>query len=405
MLVAGPHNGLNRSGLFPDGHWLAAHNEVWPLQMMPDFLTSVLEVLIGIGLLFAGGEVFVQGAVTLSLIFGIPQLVIGLTVVSIGTSAPELFVSVNSVLQGLDSLAVSNVVGSNIFNVMVVLGSSAVVLPLRVESRLVRRDVPLMIAVSAAVWGMASAGRVTWQSGVALLLALVINSIWEIRTAREEPDGVEGAEPEVNPDQGKRGFIKALMSLLLGVLLLVFGSRILVSGASGAAAYLGVSEAVIGLTIVSAGTSMPELITSLVAAIKGRTDLAIGNVVGSNLLNHLLVLGASSIAAAGAGGLEVSPILIQRDMPVMLMTALACMPIFWTKGKISRLEGGILLALYVFYVVDQVLPRTMPSWQDEFRLVMLCLVVPAVVVVIVVQAGLYWRQLQRKRLKQPNEPS
>ena len=372
---------------------------------MPDFLTSVLEVLIGIGLLFAGGEVFVQGAVTLSLIFGIPQLVIGLTVVSIGTSAPELFVSVNSVLRGLDSLAVSNVVGSNIFNVMVVLGSSAVVLPLRVESRLVRRDVPLMIAVSAVVWGMASAGRVTWQSGVALLLALVINSIWEIRTAREEPDGVEGAEPEVNPDQGKRGFIKALMSLLLGVLLLVFGSRILVSGASGAAAYLGVSEAVIGLTIVSAGTSMPELITSLVAAIKGRTDLAIGNVVGSNLLNHLLVLGASSIAAAGAGGLEVSPILIQRDMPVMLMTALACMPIFWTKGKISRLEGGILLALYVFYVVDQVLPRTMPSWQDEFRLVMLCLVVPAVVVVIVVQAGLYWRQLQRKRLKQPNEPS
>ena len=405
MLIAGPQNGLNRSGFFPDGHWLAAHNEVWPLQMMPDFLTSVLEVLIGIGLLFAGGEVFVQGAVTLSLIFGIPQLVIGLTVVSIGTSAPELFVSVNSVLRGLDSLAVSNVVGSNIFNVMVVLGSSAVVLPLRVESRLVRRDVPLMIAVSAAVWGMASAGRVTWQSGVALLLALVINSIWEIRTAREEPDGVEGAEPEVNPDQGKRGFLKAVMSLLLGVLLLVFGSRILVSGASGAAAYLGVSEAVIGLTIVSAGTSMPELITSLVAAIKGRTDLAIGNVVGSNLLNHLLVLGASSIAAAGAGGLEVSPILIQRDMPVMLMTALACMPIFWTKGKISRLEGGILLALYVFYVVDQVLPRTMPSWQDEFRLVMLCLVVPAVVVVIVVQAGLYWRQLQRKRLKQPSEPS
>ena len=405
MLIAGPQNGLNRSGFFPDVHWLAAHNEVWPLQMMPDFLTSVLEVLIGIGLLFAGGEVFVQGAVTLSLIFGIPQLVIGLTVVSIGTSAPELFVSVNSVLRGLDSLAVSNVVGSNIFNVMVVLGSSAVVMPLRVESRLVRRDVPLMIAVSAAVWGMASAGRVTWQSGVALLLALVINSIWEIRTAREEPDGVEGAEPEVNPDQGKRGFLKAVMSLLLGVLLLVFGSRILVSGASGAAAYLGVSEAVIGLTIVSAGTSMPELVTSLVAAIRGRTDLAIGNVVGSNLLNHLLVLGASSIAAAGAGGLEVSPILIQRDMPVMLMTALACMPIFWTKGKISRLEGGILLALYVFYVVDQVLPRTMPTWQDEFRLVMLCLVVPAVVVVIVVQAGLYWRQLQRKRLKEPNELS
>ena len=373
------------------------------MSTMPDFLTSALEVLIEIGLLFAGGEVFVQGSVTLSLIFGIPQLVIGLTVVSFGTSAPELFVSVNSVLRGLDSLAVSNVVGSNIFNVMVVLGSSAVVMPLRVESRLVRRDVPVMIAVSAAVWGMASAGRVTWQSGVALLLALLINSIWEIRTAREEPAGVEEAEPDVNPDQGKRGLLKALMSLLLGVLLLGVGSRVLVSGASGAAAYLGVSEAVIGLTIVSAGTSMPELITSLVAAIKGRTDLAIGNVVGSNLLNQLLVLAASALAAAGTGGLQVSPMLIQRDMPVMLLTALACMPIFWTKGRITRLEGGILLTLYIFYVVDQVLPRTLPTWQDEFRLVMLCLVVPAVIVVIVAQAGLYWRQLQRKRLRKADD--
>ena len=376
---------------------MASHNVSLPSFQMPDFLQSFLEILVGIGLLFAGGEVFVQGSVTLSLIFGIPQLLIGLTVVSFGTSAPELFVSVGSVLQGMDSLAVSNVVGSNIFNVMVVLGSSALVMPLRVESRLVRRDVPLMIAVSAAVWGMASAGRVTWQAGAALLLALVINSIWEIRTAREEPEAVEEAEPDVNPEQGKRGVGKALLSLLLGILLLGVGSKVLVNGASGAAAILGVSQAVIGLTIVSAGTSMPELITSLVAAIKGKTDLAIGNVVGSNLLNQLLVLGTSSVAASGAGGLEVGPLLIERDMPVMVITALACMPIFWTKGQITRLEGGILVGLYVFYVVDQVLPRTLPTWQDEFRLVMLCVVLPAVIVLIVAQAGLYWRQLQRNR--------
>ena len=376
---------------------MASHNVSLPSFQMPDFLQSFLEILVGIGLLFAGGEVFVQGSVTLSLIFGIPQLLIGLTVVSFGTSAPELFVSVGSVLQGMDSLAVSNVVGSNIFNVMVVLGSSALVMPLRVESRLVRRDVPLMIAVSAAVWGMASAGRVTWQAGAALLLALVINSIWEIRTAREEPEAVEEAEPDVNPEQGKRGVGKALLSLLLGILLLGVGSKVLVNGASGAAAILGVSQAVIGLTIVSAGTSMPELITSLVAAIKGKTDLAIGNVVGSNLLNQLLVLGTSSVAASGAGGLEVGPLLIERDMPVMVITALACMPIFWTKGQITRLEGGILVGLYIFYVVDQVLPRTLPTWQDEFRLVMLCVVLPAVIVLIVAQAGLYWRQLQRNR--------
>ncbi len=376
---------------------MASHNVSLPSFQMPDFLQSFLEILVGIGLLFAGGEVFVQGAVTLSLIFGIPQLVIGLTVVSFGTSAPELFVSVSSVLQGMDALAVSNVVGSNIFNVMVVLGSSALVMPLRVESRLVRRDVPVMIAVSAAVWGMASAGRVTWQSGAALLLALVINSIWEIRTAREEPEGVEEAEPDVNPDQGKRGIVKAVLSLLLGILLLGVGSKVLVNGASAAATILGVSKSVIGLTIVSAGTSMPELITSLVAAIKGKTDLAIGNVVGSNLLNQMLVLGASAVAASGAGGLEVGALLIERDIPVMVITALACLPIFWTKGLITRLEGGILLGLYIFYVVDQVLPRTLPTWQDEFRLVMLCLVLPAVIVLIVTQAGLYWRQLRRNR--------
>ena len=376
---------------------MASHNVSLPSFQMPDFLQSFLEILVGIGLLFAGGEVFVQGAVTLSLIFGIPQLVIGLTVVSFGTSAPELFVSVSSVLRGMDGLAVSNVVGSNIFNVMVVLGSSALVMPLRVESRLVRRDVPVMIAVSAAVWGMASAGRVTWQSGAALLLALVINSIWEIRTAREEPEGVEEAEPDVNPDQGKRGIVKAVLSLLLGILLLGVGSKVLVNGASAAATILGVSKSVIGLTIVSAGTSMPELITSLVAAIKGKTDLAIGNVVGSNLLNQMLVLGASAVAASGAGGLEVGALLIERDIPVMVITALACLPIFWTKGLITRLEGGILLGLYIFYVVDQVLPRTLPTWQDEFRLVMLCLVLPAVIVLIVTQAGLYWRQLRRNR--------
>ena len=361
---------------------------------MPEFLQASIQVLLGIGLLFGGGELFVQGSVAMAVIFGIPQLVIGLTVVSLGTSAPELFVSLSSVLQGADALAVSNVVGSNIFNVMVVLGSSALVLPLRVESRLVRRDVPLMIAISAAVWGMASAGRVTWQAGLALLLGLVINTVWEIRTAREEPDDSGSAEPEISDEANKGGLIPASVRLIAGISVLSIGSRVLVNGAVSAATLLGVSEAVIGLTIVSAGTSMPELITSLVAALRGRTDLAIGNVVGSCLLNLMLVLGGGAIAAAG-NGLEVSPELIQDDLPVMLLTSLACMPIFWTKGRISRLEGGLLLGLYVLYLVDNVLPRTaMASWADEFRLVMLCAVIPIVMIVIFTQAVFYWRDNQ-----------
>jgi cation:H+ antiporter len=280
---------------------------------MPEFLQATIEVLLGIALLFGGGELFVQGSIALAVIFGIPQLVIGLTVVSLGTSAPELFVSLNSVFQGSDALALSNVVGSNIFNVMVVLGSSALVLPLRVESRLVRRDVPLMIAVSAAVWGMASAGRVTWQAGLALLLGLIINTIWEIRTAREQPDDSESAEPEIEENAAEGGWHLAVLRLIGGIAVLTVGSKVLVSGATSAATLLGVSEAVIGLTIVSAGTSMPELITSLVAALRGRTDLAIGNVVGSCLLNLMLVLGGTALVT-GSQGLNVSPDLIHDDL-------------------------------------------------------------------------------------------
>ena len=184
----------------------------------------------------------------------------------------------------------------------------------------------------------------------------------------------------------------AVVRLIAGIVILMIRSRVLVSGATSAATLLGVSEAVIGLTIVSAGTSMPELITSLVAALRGRTDLAIGNVVGSCLLNLMLVLGGGALAAASRG-LEVSPELIQDDLPIMLMTSLACLPIFWTRGCITRLEGGLLLGLYVLYVIDNVLPRTtLSSWSDEFRLVMLCLVLPVVMVVIITQAIFYWKR-------------
>ena len=369
---------------------------------MSPFLISFFEVVVGIGLLFGGGELFVQGAVSLALILRIPQLVIGLTVVALGTSSPELFVSVGSALSGSADLAVSNVVGSNIFNVMVVLGSSALVLPLRVESRLVRRDVPLLLAISAAVWGMASAGRVTWQAGIALLIALVINTLWEIKTAEEEPGGMEEAEPEIDPATADLGWTGSLVRLAIGIVLLGFGSNLLVKGASAAAAMLGVSEAVIGLTIVSAGTSMPELMTSLVAALRGRTDLAIGNVVGSNVLNQLLVLSCSALAS-GAHGLHVAPILIERDLPVMVLTTLACMPIFWSSGRITRAEGGLLVGLYVFYLIDQVLPRTLPSWQDEFRLALLCLVLPVVLIVISVQVISHWRQQRYSRLRRHEE--
>ncbi|MEB3349864.1 MAG: sodium:calcium antiporter, partial [Cyanobacteriota bacterium] len=176
----------------------------------------VVEIIFGILLLFGGGELFVAGSTALALLLGIPQIVIGLTVVSLGTSAPELFVSLLSTIQGDDGIAVSNIVGSNIFNVMVVLGLSAAVVPLRVKSRLVKRDVPLLLAVSMAVWGMASTGRVTWQAGLALLVALVINIVWEVRSAAESPE-----EPEDFDEDERSTPPVAALKLAAGLVLLV----------------------------------------------------------------------------------------------------------------------------------------------------------------------------------------
>jgi cation:H+ antiporter len=310
--------------------------------------------------------------------------VIGLTVVSLGTSAPELFVSLISTFQDGDAIAVSNVVGSNIFNLMVVLGLSALVVPLRVKSRLVRRDVPLLLGVSMAVWGMASGGRLTWQAGLALLVGTAINLIWEMRTASEY------SEEEGDFDEGDRATpAVAAAKLAGGLVLLVLGSQVLVKGATAAAIGLGVTQTVIGLTIVSAGTSMPELVTSLVAAYRGKADLAIGNVVGSNLLNQLLILGVCGVFSGE--GLLVDPVVISRDLPVMVLTTLALLPILWTRGVVTRLEGGILVSLYVLYLAEQVLSETLTTAQDEFRFVVLVVVLPLVLVFLVWQM-LRWRR-------------
>ena len=345
------------------------------------YALSAFEIVAGILLLFGGGELFVAGSVALSLLFGIPQIVIGLTVVSMGTSAPELFVSLLSTIQGGaggDAIAVSNVVGSNIFNVLIVLGASAAVMPRRVKSRLVRRDVPLLLGVSMATWGMASGGRLTWVAGLALITGTVINLLWEIRSAKEESSE---ASDDMDTD-GAAPAPVAAAKLAAGLGLLVLGSQVLVKGAIAAAQGLGVSETVIGLTIVAAGTSMPELVTSLVAAYRGKADLAIGNVVGSNLLNQLVILGLCALVS-GERGLGVDPVMLVRDFPIMVLTTLACLPIFWTGGVITRLEGWILIALYGLYVIEQILSSTASTASDEFRLIALVAILPALLIFLV----------------------
>ena len=322
---------------------------------MSEFVLPIIEIILGVILLFTGGEFFIQGAINLSLILGIPQIVIGLTVVSLGTSSPELLVSLNSVFKGSDSLAASNVIGSNIFNILVVLGISSLITPLKVKSRIVRRDVPLLMAISSAVWAMSSTGLLTWQAGIFLIFCLILNTIWEINTINEKEEDTKKAEPEIEEfNDTYKNKPKIFLKLTFGIFLLSFGSNILINGSQSLATLLGVNEIVIGLTIVATGTSLPELVTSIVAAFKGKTDLAIGNVIGSNLLNQLLILGSCSIFS-GLKGLSIEQSLIKIDLPFMVLTTFACLPIFWTKGKISRIEGFILLNLYIFYILDKIL--------------------------------------------------
>ncbi len=183
------------------------------------------------------------------------------------------------------------------------------------------------------------------------------------------------------------------MKLVGGIFLLTFGSRLLVNGASTIAGLLGVSEAIIGLTIVSLGTSLPELITSLVAAIRGQTDLAIGNVIGSCLLNQLLVLGSCSLLS-GENGLVVENLLITKDIPIMVITTLACMPIFWTKGIISRGEGGVLLGLYLLYLADKIIPLTLPSLHSGFKEVVFVTITLSTIIIIY-KTIIYWFRLKK----------
>lgn len=220
----------------------------------------------------------------------------------------------------------------------------------------------------------------------------IINLVWEIYSAKEKPS--EAAE-DLGAEAGGLPTPVAITKLIVGLVLLVIGSQVLVKGAIAAAQGLGVSETVIGLTIVAAGTSMPELVTSLVAAYRGKPDLAIGNVVGSNLLNQLVILGLCGLVS-GSRGLGVDPVMINRDFPIMVATTLACLPIFWSGGVITRREGWILLGLYGLYVIEQVLTSSASSIADEFRLLALVGVLP-LVLVFITWTALRWRQQRHKR--------
>ena len=306
----------------------------------------------GLIALVLGAELLVRGASKLALMAGISPLVIGLTIVAFGTSAPELAVSVRASLAGAADVAVGNAIGSNIFNVLLILGLSALVTPLAVNRQLVRFDLPVMVGVSLLAVALAWDGRFSRPEGALLLggMALYLGVLYFV--AHREPE-VLVAPSGKNRPAGPKALVFSLVFIVAGFVLLVIGARFLVDGATSLAQRMGVSDVVIGLTIVAAGTSLPELATSVVASIRGERDIAVGNVVGSNIFNILAVLGAAS--ALAPGGIAAAPNIVAFHLPVMTAVAVLCLPIFISGAEISRWEGGLFFMLYISYAALTVL--------------------------------------------------
>lgn len=360
-----------------------------------DFVTLIFFVL-GFVLLVGGAELLVRGASQLAVAVGITPLVVGLTVVSFGTSAPELAISVNSALSGQPDIAIGNIVGSNIANVLLIIGISALVLPLVISRQLVRLDVPLMIAVSGLLYGLSLDGNLTRGEGL-LLISLLIGYVGFtlVQSRRESSEANAELLAETGLDQVEKGsprnWILDVVLILIGLVLLVQGAQWLVDGAVDIARFLGVSELIIGLTIIAIGTSLPEVAASIVACLRNHPDIVVGNVVGSNLFNILLVLGAT--ATVGSSGVPVSPEALAFDMPVMIAAAVVCLPIFFTGMRIERWEGAVFLGFYAAYLGYLVLLATNHPVLPDFRWTMTWVVLPLAVVVF---GGLLARDMTRR---------
>ncbi len=343
---------------------------------------------IGLVLLIIGAELLVAGASRIAARLGISPLVIGLTIVAFGTSAPELAVSTTGALAGQADLALGNVVGSNIFNVLLILGFAALAAPLTVQAQLVRIDVPIMIAVSGLCWLFALDGVISRVDGAILAAGILTYTVTLIVMSRRQSAAAAAAAVAANdtpepPATGLASRIPVQLAMIAaGLVALIFGSRWLVEGAISVAHSLGISELVISLTIVAAGTSLPELATSVLAAFRGQRDIAVGNVVGSNIFNILCVLGFTSLIAPN--GVAVAPAALSFDIPVMTAVAVACLPLFITGGVVSRWEGAVFVLYYIAYTVYLVLAAQAHDGLASYGLAMKWVVLPLTALTVLV---------------------
>lgn len=349
-------------------------------------LATLLWLLLGLAALLVGAELLVRGASRLAARFGISSLVIGLTVVALGTSSPEIAVSIDASLAGQGDIALGNVIGSNIFNVLVILGLSALITPLLVQQQLVRLDVPLMIGVCVLAWLFSLDDALGRVDGMVLLAIAVAYTLFLIIKGRQEMPGDDaGAEDDVKPES----WVVQVLLIGAGLGLLVAGAGWLVESAVAIARSFGVSELVIGLTIIAAGTSLPEVATSVMAALRGERDIAVGNVVGSNLFNIMAVLGLASLIAPG--GIAVREAVQEFDFPIMIAVAVACLPIFFTGNLISRWEGALFLAYYVVYVTWLLLSATGSAVTETYADALIFFAIPLTFVTLAIFGMREWQ--------------
>ena len=336
------------------------------MELTPD---AWLIFIAGFLLLVVGAELVVRGASRLAALLGVKPLLIGLTIVSIGTSMPELAVAITAGLQGSGPLAVANVAGTNLVNILLILGLSALIRPLALHLQVLNLDLPMMIVAAAALAGLASDGVLTQLEGLLMLLAAALYTVAVVRASQEESQLVkkefedicgDGFMNSCRPARSRRGDAilnraKYATILLAGMAITVVGAGWLVDGSIAIARSLQVSEAVIGLSVVAIGTSAPELVTTIVATLRHERDVAIGNLLGSSIYNVLLILGLAALAAPS--GLNVTRNLQLFDIPLMTLVALACVPVFLTGRCISRMEGGLGVAAYLIYLIWLVMFR------------------------------------------------
>jgi cation:H+ antiporter len=367
-----------------------------PTCLIPAKSNAMVYILfiVGLVLLTAGAEVLIRGASRLAGAIGISPLVVGLTVVAFGTSAPEMAVSVQAAYSGDTGadLAIGNVVGSNIFNILLILGLAAAIAPLVVAQQLVRIEVPLLIGVSVLLLVLGMDGRIGRVDGTVLFGGVLAYTFFVVRQSRRESAAILEEYAHEYATQPQRPAQIALDIVLIGagLALLVIGSNWLVEGAVAIARAFGLSELIIGLTIVAAGTSLPEVATSVVASLRGERDIAVGNAIGSSLFNLMAVLGVAGLVAPN--GIMVSTTALHFDIPIMIAATIACLPIFFTGYTIARWEGFVFLGYYIAYTAFLLLNAAEHAALDAFNLAMYWFVIPLTALTLAITAA---RQLRK----------